>query len=61
MNIRNKQSGQILVGTAAALVVFLGVAGLAMDMGALRYQRRLQQTAADGADRGVKFLIGPFG
>jgi Flp pilus assembly protein TadG len=49
VNIRNKQSGQILVGTALALFVLLGVAGLAMDMGALRYQRRLQQTAADAA------------
>ena len=49
MNIRNKQSGQILVGTAVALVVLLGVAGLAMDMGTLRYERRLQQTAADAA------------
>jgi hypothetical protein len=44
-----KQSGQVLFGTAAALVVLAGFAGLAIDMGTLRYQKRLQQTAADGA------------
>lgn len=45
----NKQSGQVLVGAAVALVVLCGFAGLAIDMGELRYQKRLQQTAADGA------------
>jgi Putative Flp pilus-assembly TadE/G-like len=45
----NKQSGQVLIGVAFALVVLAGFAGLAIDMGALRYQRRLQQTAADAA------------
>ncbi len=45
----NKQSGQALVGTAVAMVVLCGVAGLAIDMGTLRYQKRLQQTAADAA------------
>jgi hypothetical protein len=45
----NKQSGQVLVGTAVALVVLAGFAGLAIDMGTLRYQKRLQQTAADSA------------
>src|SRR5258708_10767548 len=45
----NKQSGQALVGTAVAMVVLAGFAGLAIDMGTLRYQKRLQQTAADGA------------
>lgn len=44
-----KQSGQVLVGTAVALVVLCGFAGLAIDMGTLRYQKRIQQTAADGA------------
>jgi hypothetical protein len=44
-----KQSGQVLFGTAAALVVLAGFAGLAIDMGTLRYQKRLQQTAADAA------------
>jgi uncharacterized membrane protein len=38
-----------LVFAALALVVLIGFAGLAIDMGALRYQKRLQQTAADGA------------
>jgi hypothetical protein len=45
----NKQSGQVLIGTAFALIVLAGFAGLAIDMGTLRYQKRLQQTAADGA------------
>src|SRR5258708_4633261 len=45
----NKQSGQVLVGVAVAMVVLAGFAGLAIDMGTLRYQKRLQQSAADGA------------
>jgi hypothetical protein len=45
----NKQSGQVLVGAAVAMVVLAGFAGLAIDMGTIRYQRRLQQTAADAA------------
>jgi Flp pilus assembly protein TadG len=45
----NKQSGQALVGTAVAMVVLCGFAGMAIDMGTLRYQKRLQQTAADAA------------
>jgi hypothetical protein len=45
----NKQSGQVLVGTAVALVVLCGFAGLAIDMGVLRYDKRIQQTAADAA------------
>ena len=45
----NKQSGQILIGTAIAMVVLAGFAGLAIDMGTLRYQKRLQQSAADAA------------
>ncbi len=45
----NKQSGQVLVGTAVAMFVLCGFAGLAIDMGTLRYQKRLQQTAADAA------------
>jgi Putative Flp pilus-assembly TadE/G-like len=46
---RRKQSGQVLVGMAVAFVVLAGFAGLAIDMGTLRYQRRLQQSAADSA------------
>lgn len=45
----NKQSGQVLIGVAVAMVVLAGFAGLAIDMGTLRYQKRLQQTAADSA------------
>src|SRR6266446_580249 len=46
---RKNQSGQVLIGTAVAMVVLAGFAGLAIDMGTLRYQKRLQQTAADSA------------
>jgi Flp pilus assembly protein TadG len=46
---RKNQSGQALVTTAIALVVLAGFAGLALDMGTLRYQKRLQQSAADAA------------
>ena len=45
----NKQSGQVMIGLALAFVVLAGFAGLAIDMGTLRYQKRLQQTAADAA------------
>src|SRR5579863_2479469 len=44
-----KESGQVLAGFAVTLVVLLGFAGLAIDMGTLRYDKRLQQTAADAA------------
>jgi Putative Flp pilus-assembly TadE/G-like len=47
--LRKKQSGQVLIGVAFAMVVLAGFAGLAVDMGTIRYQRRLQQTAADAA------------
>jgi hypothetical protein len=46
---RKNQLGQVLLGTAVAMVVLAGFAGLAIDMGTLRYQKRLQQTAADSA------------
>ena len=49
MKIRNRESGQALVGAAVAFVVLMGFAGLAFDMGILRYERRLHQTAADAA------------
>jgi hypothetical protein len=42
-------SGQSLVVVAISLVAILGFAGLAIDMGVLRYERRLQQSAADAA------------
>ena len=46
---RKNESGNALVFTALALTVLLGFAGLAVDMGALRYEKRLQQSAADAA------------
>ena len=46
---RKPESGQALVLAALALVVLTGFAGLAIDMGTLRYQKRLQQNAADAA------------
>jgi hypothetical protein len=46
---RKTQSGQALVLAAVALVALVGVMGLAVDMGVLRYDKRLQQTAADAA------------
>lgn len=46
---RNNESGQALVFTAVAMFVLIGFAGLGIDMGVLRYQKRLQQSAADAA------------
>ena len=46
---RNNEKGQVLALTALLLVVLLIAAGLAVDMGYLRYSRRLAQTAADAA------------
>lgn len=47
--IRKTESGQALVLAAVAMIALLGVMGLAIDMGVLRYDKRLQQTAADAA------------
>ena len=46
---RNREAGQALYLTAAALVVLVGFMGLGIDMGMLRYEKRIQQTAADAA------------
>lgn len=46
---RRNQAGQALVLTAVALIGLLGALGIAIDMGVLRYDKRLQQTAADAA------------
>jgi hypothetical protein len=46
---KTRQSGQALIAVAFGLVVLLGAAGLAVDMGYLRYQKRLEQSAADSA------------
>src|ERR1700691_3646635 len=43
------ESGQVLAIVALVLVVLLLAAGLAIDMGYLRYEKRLVQTAADSA------------
>jgi hypothetical protein len=46
---RKNQAGQAIVSAALAMVVLLGASGLAIDMGVLRYKKRIQQTAADSA------------
>lgn len=46
---RNRQAGQALYLTAISLVVLIGMLGFGIDLGVLRYQKRLQQTAADAA------------
>lgn len=46
---RRTDAGQALALTALALVVLLGIMGLAIDMGILRYDKRLQQSATDAA------------
>src|SRR5690348_6709475 len=46
---RNKEAGQALVLVAVGMVVLIGVSGLGVDMGVLRYEKRLQQSAADAA------------
>lgn len=59
---RKSESGQALVLAALALVVLIGFAGLAIDMGVLRYQKRLQQSAADAAAlAGASNLASTFG
>ena len=45
---RKNEAGQSLVFVAVGLIALLGFVGLGIDMGVLRYQKRLQQTAADG-------------
>ena len=49
MRTRNGEAGQSLVLVGVALIVLIGVLGLAVDMGYLRYVRRELQTAADAA------------
>jgi Flp pilus assembly protein TadG len=46
---RRHEAGQALIITAAALLVLMGFAGLAIDMGVMRYEKRMEQTAADAA------------
>jgi len=46
---RKSEKGQTLVFVALLITVLLAFAGLAIDMGVLRYEKRLQQSAADAA------------
>jgi hypothetical protein len=46
---RGEEAGQALVLAAMGLTLFILAAGLGIDMGFLRYQKRLQQSAADSA------------
>jgi hypothetical protein len=43
------EAGQAVIFTAIAMVALMGFAGLAVDMGVMRYEKRTQQSAADGA------------
>lgn len=45
----HRESGYGLVFAAFGLIVLLGAAGMSVDFGYLRYQRRLLQSAADSA------------
>jgi hypothetical protein len=48
--IRNrKEAGQALVLTATGLIALIAITGLAIDAGMMRYEKRLQQNAADAA------------
>ncbi|MGZ3533134.1 MAG: pilus assembly protein TadG-related protein [Vulcanimicrobiaceae bacterium] len=49
MNGHRGESGQVVPLVAICLTVLLGAAGLAVDVGYLQYQERIQQSAADGA------------
>lgn len=49
MTRRMQQRGQVLPIVALQLVVLFGAAALALDIGYLRYEQRLQQSAADSA------------
>jgi Putative Flp pilus-assembly TadE/G-like len=46
---RSAQRGQVLPLVAISLTVLLGIAALAVDVGYLRYQQRVQQYAVDSA------------
>ncbi len=49
MRNRNAERGQVLPLVAISLTVLLGFAALAVDVGYLRYQQRVQQYAVDSA------------
>ena len=46
---RRREAGQTIALVAFGMLTFLAAAGLAVDMGYLRWERRLMQTAADSA------------
>jgi Flp pilus assembly protein TadG len=46
---RKSEAGQSLLLVALGLVVVMGFAGLAVDVGVMRVEKRVQQTAADAA------------
>jgi Flp pilus assembly protein TadG len=58
--MQRKQSGQVLVSAALMLVVLLGFVGLGIDMGVMRYEKRMQQTAADGAAIAAATNLAPY-
>ena len=49
MTARSYRSGQSVLIVAFSMVAFIGMLGLAIDMGYLRYMQRRLQTAADNA------------
>jgi Flp pilus assembly protein TadG len=49
MKTRRSEAGQTLAFVTFGLAAFLAAAGLAVDMGYLRYEKRLMQSAADAA------------
>lgn len=46
---RRREAGQTLALVSFCMVTFLAAAGLAVDMGYMRYEKRLMQAAADSA------------
>jgi hypothetical protein len=46
---RNREAGQALAAVALAMVALIGIIGLAIDMGYMRYEKRRLQSAADSA------------
>jgi Flp pilus assembly protein TadG len=58
---RRHDSGYGLVFAAFGLVVLLGAAGMSVDIGYLRYQRRLVQSAADSAALAGAAVLGAGG
>ena len=49
MKKRRREAGQTIVFLTIGLATFIAAAGLAVDMGYMRYEKRLMQAAADSA------------